>query len=90
MNIKRDDVMELVIKADSAHPFVLREEGILSTGASMRQYYAAHAPVTLQEAMLATGFKWEDLRSDEKRAALFATLALMRNEYAEAMLREVK
>lgn len=61
-------------------------------GMTLRDYYAAHAPVDVKMALVA----WGDPKlagppsDDEGRAAFMAVWALLRYDYADAMLEERK
>lgn len=64
-------------------------------GIKMREYYAAHCPMTMTEAYTIwageptrQGEMSEDLRSGEDRVAFFQWWAQMRFEYADAMAEE--
>ncbi|MBS7703283.1 hypothetical protein [Chelatococcus asaccharovorans] len=56
-------------------------------GMCLRDYYAAHAPVDYLAAMAVHGGR-PNLNNDQERAAFFAVWALMRYEYADAMIAE--
>lgn len=59
-------------------------------GMTLRDYFAAHAPVTLQDARYACSYHgYGEGWSDAERAASVAVLALMRFEYADAMIAEL-
>lgn len=58
-------------------------------GMTLRDYFAAHAPVTLFDAAMTCG--WDSLEAatmpkDEYRVTLWSVMTLMRYEYADAML----
>lgn len=57
-------------------------------GMSLRDWFAATAPVDLRGALLACGFTDSQigLMSGENRAVVFAVMSVMRYEYADAML----
>lgn len=56
-----------------------------------RDYFAATAPVTVQDAIDVSGYKDRDcLKHDADRNVVFAVLTTMRYEYADAMLAERK
>lgn len=59
-------------------------------GLSLRDYFAAHAPITLADAVEQCGWSCIEKRyfSDAERDTLFRIMALMRAEYADAMLAE--
>lgn len=65
-------------------------------GIKMREYYAAHCPITMRDAFvvwssekaLASGVMAQDLRDAKERAAFFQWWAQMRFEYADAMAEE--
>jgi len=57
------------------------------SGMSLRDYFAAHSPVDYLAAMAVHGGR-PNLNNDHERAAFFAVWALMRREYADAMLSE--
>lgn len=61
----------------------------LLPGMSLRDYYAAHAPISIDNAAAACG--WTNLNhaeptQDSVRAMIWAVMTLMRYEYADAML----
>ena len=54
---------------------------------SLRDYFAAHAPITLEDVLAVGG--WRDatvLQEDVGRAAVFAVWSGLRYEYADQML----
>ena len=51
---------------------------------NLRDWFAGSAPITIDDAMYVCGDI--SLALDSERAVLLATLALMRYEYADAML----
>lgn len=58
---------------------------------TIRDYFAATAPVTVQDAIDVSGYKDRDcLKHDADRNVVFAVLTTMRYEYADAMLAERK
>jgi hypothetical protein len=57
-------------------------------GMSLRQYYAAHAPVSYEMACAAWGDQRPFINDDATRAGFMAVWAMLRFEYAEAMLHE--
>ena len=61
-------------------------------GAGLRAYLAAHAPVTLHDAALVCGYdSTEDaLHNDQTRAVTLAIMAMMRAEYADALIAALK
>lgn len=56
-------------------------------GVTQRDYFAAHAPITLADALIAYGGV-ADPNNDSQRAALFAVWALLRWELADSMIAE--
>lgn len=54
-------------------------------GMSLRDYYAAHAPITLQDAIWAMQQVGETVKTGEELITFFAQLRLA---YADAMLKE--
>lgn len=62
-------------------------------GLSVRDYLIAHAPITLQDAVIASGYSFSDYRSalsnDEHRRTIMAILALLRREYADAVMADM-
>lgn len=62
-----------------------------SGGMSLRAYLAAHAPVTLHDAALVCGYDgMEDaFHNDQTRAITLAIMAMMRAEYADALIAEL-
>ncbi|RVH56266.1 hypothetical protein CN213_16090 [Sinorhizobium meliloti] len=61
-------------------------------GMSLRAYLAAHAPVTFEMACRVFGDKPEsiNLHDDTTRGAFLAVWALLRREYADAVLAELE
>ena len=56
-------------------------------GVSLRDWFASHAPVTWKDALTVCGWSREYMiRRDSERVTLFAVMALLRYEYADAML----
>ena len=55
-------------------------------GMSRREYFAAHAPITFEDAV--NLIETADPNTDKERAIIMAILCLMRFEYADAMLAE--
>lgn len=66
---------------------VVPNTGLAVTTASLRDDLAARAPIGFDEARSAFG-STPSLASASSRAAFFAVWALLRYEYADAMLRE--
>lgn len=64
--------------------------GVTEGGLTVRQYYAARAPITVEEAMLAVGATSSNLGmlSCDERKCVMAGLAQLRFDYADAMVRE--
>lgn len=60
--------------------------GTPQDGMTLRDYFAAHAPVDYSMACQAFG-STPNLNNDQERAAFFAVWAFMRSEYADAMLK---
>lgn len=58
----------------------------LAPGMSLRDWLAAQAPVGVPEAISVMGGGLVDWGKESDRAALFAVLALLRFEWADAML----
>lgn len=60
------------------------------SGITTRDYFAAHAPITVEDAMLACGYGEASIGMFEPgtRYAILTKLAEMRGEYASAMLAE--
>lgn len=59
------------------------------TGMTLRDWFAGHAPITIADAALVGGWNETETFSDDlTRGIMFSTLALMRYEYADAMLNE--
>jgi len=71
-------------------PFGHNADWDVDHGMSMREYSAAHAPITLQDAIIAAGYEHEPegdiLCKDDFRAVIMTTMAVMREEYAAAMI----
>lgn len=61
--------------------------GGIHMGLSLRDYYAAHAPISYVDAWYACGYK-EAPKHDTERLLAVTILALLRYEYADAMLSE--
>lgn len=60
-------------------------------GIKMREYYAAHCPITMTDAFgvwNSSGIMSQDLRDAKERAAFFQWWDQMRFEYADAMAEE--
>ena len=59
-------------------------------GMTMRQYYAAHAPVTLDDALLFARHACLSvgMLDDVSRGGVFRALAILRLEYADMMIAE--
>ena len=55
------------------------------SGMTMRDYYKAHAPVSIEYAMQVAGCYPKMTASD--RPAMWSVMAVMREEYADAMLK---
>lgn len=69
--------------------FGRRRPPALPPGMSLRDYYAAHAPISMDDAAIACG--WKDLNhadatQDSVRTTIWVVMTLMRYEYADAML----
>lgn len=63
----------------------------VSGGLTLRDWLAGEAPVTLYDAAVTcgwSGLQAVDMPKDDYRATLWAVMALMRYEYADAMLAE--
>lgn len=60
------------------------------TGMTMRDYFAAKAPITTMDAMVACGFDTASIGtlSTESLRTTLKMLAIMRGAYADAMLAE--
>lgn len=73
-------------QAFPTHPILYSSaDAYHAQGMSLRDYFASTAPVTLADAERVTGGRLR-LNNDGDRAAVMAILALMRFEYADAML----
>lgn len=60
---------------------------------SGHMYFAAHAPITVQDAMYSLGYpegQMHQLGDSFQRRVIFERLAQMRHEYAVAMVKEMK
>jgi hypothetical protein len=57
-------------------------------GMSLRDYFMAHAPINLFDAVLVCVFAEPMDWNDANRATVIAILAMMRGEYADAMIAE--
>lgn len=60
----------------------------VGAGMTLRDYYMAHAPVTIEDAMLMARIDASSvgMLPGKSREVVFFTLALMRGEYADAMI----
>lgn len=58
---------------------------VYATGMTLRDWFAGQAPVTFEVAMLAYG-REPHILQDADRAAFFAVWAMLRYDYADAML----
>lgn len=65
-----------------------RHENGPSGGLSALDYFAAHAPISLGEVCLASGFPLTSLGKSSVRADVFRIMRDMRYEYAANMLAE--
>lgn len=57
-------------------------------GMTLRDYYMAHAPISMGDALVHAG-GWTNCiatLSDKQRAKVFESMALLRGEYADAMI----
>ena len=62
---------------------------ITQGGMSLRDYFSAHAPISFNDAKHVCGFAHDsDINNDTNRGTIMAVLALMRVEYADAILKE--
>ncbi|WP_439604543.1 hypothetical protein [Shinella sp.] len=61
---------------------------VVDRDAEARSYFAAHAPVTFQDAVHCYG-SMPNLNDNSERAAFFAVWAFLRAEYADAMTAEM-
>lgn len=66
------------------HPGIM-PDWTASTGMSLRDYFAAQAPITFEVVMLTYGGE-PHITQDADRAAFFAVWTMLRYEYADAML----
>lgn len=64
-------------------------EAAFEGGLRRLDYFAAHAPVSYEMALAVYGSS-EAPTSDTERAAFFAVWALLRREYASAMVAEIE
>ena len=60
----------------------------IGAGMTLRDYLVAHAPITVEDAMLAAGYSATSIGmlNVGERENVLRFLALLRNEYADAML----
>jgi hypothetical protein len=58
------------------------------SGMSLREYFMAHAPITVADAVRCCGWRGPPDWNDANRATVMSVLALMRREYADAMMAE--
>jgi len=79
-----------LIMAVGGPAFPSKSNDVSYFGASMREYLAMNSPVTISDAMIALGMSASSLGmlDEEDRKAVFAVLAKMNAEYADAMLSE--
>lgn len=80
---------KMVIQPRRRFGFGRRRPPALPAGMSLRDYYAAHAPISMDDAAIACG--WRDLNDagatqGDARTTIWAVMTLMRYEYADAML----
>lgn len=74
---------------DGSPAFACAAENGQQPGMSLREYYAAHAPISLRDAVEAFGEDPDHLSSlqdDSIRVGVFEMLAALRLEYADAMI----
>lgn len=74
---------EPAFPAQELNPSVAQTD--LSWGLTKREYFAAHAPITFMEAYAQCQFHRRAL-NDAERGALWAFMAMMRLEYADALI----
>ncbi|WP_191569165.1 hypothetical protein [Paracoccus yeei] len=60
-------------------------KSVFATGANLRDWFAAHAPITFDVVMLVYGGE-PHITQDADRAAFFAVWTMLQYEYADAML----
>lgn len=63
-----------------------------TSGMSARDYFIAHAPISVDDAMLACGWTASCLGvlSRQERIVVMAALAQMRADYADAVIAEIQ
>lgn len=79
-----------------AYPVTMQQDpngGVLtwnSDGVTVHDYFAARAPITIADAMLACGVEAHSIGMlpASQRTVILVALATMRGEYADAMLAE--
>jgi hypothetical protein len=64
------------------------DEHLQFTGISKRDYFAANSPIGFGVALRVWGDPDVDLNDDTTRAAFLSVWAMLRGEYADAMLAE--
>lgn len=67
-----------------------RIENYGDAGMTLRDYFAAKAPITFEQVKQIYGDDDPDMQNDMVRATVYSIWALARYEYADAMLREKK
>lgn len=67
-----------------------QRETLTGTGITARDYFAAHAPISVQDALISAGFDTSSIGTlpREFRIEIMNLLAEMRMDYAEAMIAE--
>lgn len=65
-------------------------DGYSQYGMTLRDYFAAHAPITVQDAMVVCGIDSNSIGTSprNRRVLVMEALAEMRADYADAMLAE--
>ena len=62
---------------------------VIEKGITLRDYFATHCPIGMLEAWAVwTKRSYKELAKESEREGFFAFWAMLRNEYADAMLKE--
>ena len=78
---------------ESAFPTLTQAGDLAVTqgGLTVRDYFAAHAPITLQDAIKTCGYPdGHYIGDDDERRTVFVMMAMLRTEYADAMIAELR
>ena len=72
------------------HTFDMVNGGNTRGGMSLRAYFAAHAPITVQDAVAVCGFREPMDWNEANRGTIMAILSLMCKEHADALIAELE